>query len=333
MSFNQSNCIDVLRGGNIMCPNTFKITVEDGTNLEVKLDKANKERIGIVHIFHGMAEHMGRYDLFVESLNQQGYDVIRHNHRGHGKDIIERERGHYDSMQIVAADAYEILQTLYPERNGLPYIVLGHSMGSIIARKYVEMYPDTAQGLILTGTGLFPKVKGNFLVIGMKLISLILGKRRRLRWVNNLAFKPFNKRIPDAKTESDWLSTKKDEVNKYCEDPYCGFLMSNQAIYETIHEMMVTSRPSEIKKMNPDLPVLLISGKEDPFGDYSKGIRRLGVAMKRNGVQHITVQLYRNKRHEILFEEDHLQTWNNMYDWIKKNILKKNKVSEHNDNE
>lgn len=308
-----------------MCPNTFKVTVEDGTNIEVKLDKANQTRIGIVHIFHGMAEHMGRYDTFVESLNQQGYDVIRHNHRGHGKDIDEQTRGHYDSIQLVAADAYEIAQTLYPNREGLPYIVLGHSMGSIIARKYVEMYPEIPQGLILTGTGLFPKVKGNVLARLMKVITLIFGKCKRFRWINRLTFKPFNRRIQNVRTENDWLSTQREEVDKYCSDPYCGFLVSNQVIYETLNEMMKTSTPKEIKKMDANLPVLLISGKEDPFGDYGKGIRRLGVAMKKNGVKHIKVQLYRNKRHEILFEEDYQQTWNNMYDWIKKNILNKYK--------
>lgn len=314
-----------------MCPNTFKITVEDGTNIEVKLDKANKERIGIVHIFHGMAEHMGRYDTFVESLNQQGYDVIRHNHRGHGKDIDESNRGHYESIEQVSEDAYEIMQTLYPEKNNLPYIVLGHSMGSIIARKYVEMYPDLMQGLILTGTGLFPIIKGEFLASMMKLVTMVFGKRRRLKWVNQLAFKPFNRKIKERRTESDWLSTNPDEVDKYCNDPFCGFLVSNQIIYETIHEMMQTARPNELSKMNPDLPVLLISGKEDPFGDYGQGVKRLGILMKKNGVKHITVQLYRNKRHEILFEADYQQTWTNMYEWVQKNILKKQKESEKNE--
>lgn len=308
-----------------MCPNTFKVTVEDGTNIEVKLDKANKTRIGIVHIFHGMAEHMGRYDVFVESLNQQGYDVIRHNHRGHGKDINEKTRGHFDSVAQVASDAYEIAQTLYPERRNMPYIVLGHSMGSIIARKYVEMFPDIAQGLILTGTGQFPKIKVKLAAAALKLITIVLGKRTRLKWLNRLAFKPFNRRIKEIRTENDWLSTKREEVDKYCADPYSGFSVSNQVIYSTLHEMLVTSSPKEIKKMNADLPVLLISGKEDAFGDYGKGIRRLGVMLKKNGVKHITVQLYRNKRHEILFEDDYVHTWNNMYDWIKKNILNKYK--------
>ena len=106
-----------------------------------------------------MAEHMDRYQELVEALNTQGYDVVRHNHRGHGKEIDENERGHFNSMNQIVDDAYEIIETLYLEELNVPYIIIGHSMGSIIARLFVEKYPDIAQGLILTGTGMFPKWK------------------------------------------------------------------------------------------------------------------------------------------------------------------------------
>ena len=107
-----------------MGQSAYKITVEDGTTLEVKVDKANIATYGIIHIFHGMAEHMDRYETLVNALTHQGYDVIRHNHRGHGKEIDEKERGHYDSMNQVVQDAFEIAQTLYDSEKGLPYICL-----------------------------------------------------------------------------------------------------------------------------------------------------------------------------------------------------------------
>lgn len=111
-----------------MSQSQFKITVEDGTMIEVKVDKAKKNTIGIIHLFHGMAEHMDRYDELVNALNIQGYDVLRHNHRGHGKDIDEVERGHFESMSQIADDAYEIVETLYGTELIVPYVVLGHSM-------------------------------------------------------------------------------------------------------------------------------------------------------------------------------------------------------------
>ena len=153
-----------------------------------------KSTIGIVHLFHGMAEHMDRYQELVEALNTQGYDVVRHNHRGHGKEIDENERGHFNSMNQIVDDAYEIIETLYLEELNVPYIIIGHSMGSIIARLFVEKYPDIAQGLILTGTGMFSKWKGVPIRIAMKIVTFIFGKRRRLKWVNQLLNKTFNKK-------------------------------------------------------------------------------------------------------------------------------------------
>lgn len=141
-----------------------------------------------------MAEHMDRYQELVEALNTQGYDVVRHNHRGHGKEIDENERGHFNSMNQIVDDAYEIIETLYLEELNVPYIIIGHSMGSIIARSFVEKYPDIAQGLILTGTGMFPKWKGVPIRLAMKLVTFIFGKRRRLKWVNQLLNKTFNKK-------------------------------------------------------------------------------------------------------------------------------------------
>ena len=312
-------------GAYVVSQSHFKITVEDGTMIEVKIDKAKKSTIGIVHLFHGMAEHMDRYQELVEALNTQGYDVVRHNHRGHGKEIDENERGHFNSMNQIVDDAYEIIETLYLEELNVPYIIIGHSMGSIIARLFVEKYPDIAQGLILTGTGMFSKWKGVPIRIAMKIVTFIFGKRRRLKWVNQLLNKTFNKKITQPRTESDWISTRQDEVDKFVEDEFCGFKVSNQLIYQTLKTMMKTAERQQLKRTDKNLPILFISGKDDPFGEYGKGIKHLARLYKRVGIKHITVQLYKHKRHEILFEEDYLKTWQHMFEWMEKQILKKQK--------
>lgn len=308
--------------------NDFNITVSDGTMVEVRLNKAKKETIGVIHLLHGMAEYMDRYDRLVESLNYQGYDVIRHNHRGHGKEIDEKTRGHIDDLSQVADDTYEIAQTVCTNYANIPYIMIGHSMGSIVGRIFAQKYPDAAQGLILTGTIQYPVYLGVPLRILLKVIMLLTGKTRRLKWANQLMYKTFNKNVKQLKTSSDWLSSDPNEVERFIKDPYTGFLVSNQLIYQTIKHMSATSRLKHIKMMNQDLPILLISGKDDSLGGYGKGIRTLGQRYKKSGIKHITVQLYKNKRHEVLFENDYANTWQHMYEWIEKQILKKNGKAE-----
>lgn len=302
---------------------TMKIALSDETILEAKIDCADHEAVGIVHIFHGMAEHMDRYERLVTLFNQQGYHVIRHNHRGHGK-AINTLRGHFNSVDEVVHDAHEIKTTLQPTINEtLPYIILGHSMGSIIARRYVQLYPNNADGLILTGTALFPKWKGYVNTIALKLVTLLTGKKRRLKWINHLVTGTFNKKFKPTRTPSDWISSDEHEVDIFIQDEYTGFFVSNQLVYSVMHHIMKTAQLKEIARMDPNLPILLIAGKADPFGDYGNGIRRLGKVLKRGGIKHITVQLYKQKRHEILFEKDKETVWRHMLDWMSRQIIKK----------
>lgn len=299
----------------------LNITVADGTMIPVKLDKARKTTIGVIHIFHGMAEHMDRYDALVMSLNQQGYDVIRHNHRGHGPTTNQEDLGHIDSFEQVADDAFEIAQTLCTNHEGLPYIIIGHSMGSIIARLFVTKYLDAANGLILSGTGYYSKVTGYTIASILKIITLLFGKSKRLKWVNNLMYKSLNKKITNPKTVSDWISSDEQYVKKYINDEYTGFLVSNQLIYETVSNINKLNKQKYIQKMNKAMPILMISGKDDPLGNYGKGIHRLGKLFKQGRINHVTIQIYKNKRHEILFEREHETIWQHMYDWIQKQIL------------
>ena len=158
----------------------------------------------------------------------------------------------------------------------------------------------------------------------MKLISIFTGKRNRLKWVNQLVYKSFNKKIDQPRTESDWLSSQSTEVDKFVNDEYTGFLVSNQLIYETVKHMTRTANYTQLKKMNKQLPILMISGKNDPFGEYGRGVKSLARKFTKAGIKHITVQLYANRRHEILFEVDQQMIWNHMFDWIQKQVLKNN---------
>ncbi|UXR77472.1 MULTISPECIES: alpha/beta hydrolase [unclassified Staphylococcus] len=302
---------------------SMKMTMSDGVMLETKLDRTSRDAVGIVHIFHGMAEHMDRYTALVEKFNDRGYHVIRHNHRGHGKDI-EGIRGHYDSMEQVVKDAYEVQTTLRGDFDAhLPCIVLGHSMGSIIARQYAQTYPDSFQGLILSGTGYYTKWQGYPAVGLLKLVTLVFGGKRRMDWVNHLVTGRFNNQFKPPRTPSDWLSTDTHEVDKFIADTYAGFNVSNQLVYSVTKAMMKTGELKHIQEMDPYMPVLLVSGKDDPFGENGKGIRRLAKQFEKGGIQHITVQLYPHKRHEVLFDQDYETVWKHMLEWMSRQIIQK----------
>ncbi|TGQ08557.1 alpha/beta hydrolase, partial [Mesorhizobium sp. M00.F.Ca.ET.217.01.1.1] len=134
------------------------------------------------------------------------------------------------------------------------------------------------------GTMQYPKYLGKLVQIVLKLITLITGKRRCLKWLNQIMYKTFNKNIKNSKSKNDWLSSDEQEVEKFEKDPYTGFLVSNQLIFETVKYMLQTSKLKNIKKMKSGLPILLISGKDDAIGNYGKGIRHLGKLYKKGNI-------------------------------------------------
>ncbi|EHJ07933.1 alpha/beta hydrolase [Staphylococcus simiae] len=302
-----------------MTTKSFKLTVIDDTNIEVKVDYTDIPSRGFIHIFHGMAEHMERYDKLTQALNQQGFDVIRHNHRGHGKDIDETTRGHYDDMRQVVSDAFEIAQTIRSNHDK-PYFVLGHSMGSIIARLFVETYPHYCKGLILSGTAMYPSWKSLPAIFTLTVMARSFGQQSRLSWLNHILTKSFNKNISPLRTTSDWLSSDSNEVDKYIRDPYCGFEVSTQLLHQTLFYMHHTTQFKHLMLLNQDMPILLIAGYEDPFGDYGQGVLKLAKRYRKAGIKDVKVKLYHDKRHEILFEHGYREVWKELFLWLNKNI-------------
>lgn len=299
----------------MMTEKQFKLTVQDNRNIEVKVNFTDVDSKGIIHIFHGMAEHMERYDKLAHALSKHGFDVIRHNHRGHGINIDESTRGHYDDMKRVIGDAFEVAQTVRGNVDK-PYIIIGHSMGSVIARLFVETYPQYVDGLILSGTGMYPLWKGLPTVKVLQLITKIYGAEKRVEWVNQLVSNSFNKKIRPLRTQSDWISSNPTEVDNFIKDPYSGFNVSNQLLYQTAYYMLHTSQLKNIKKLNHAMPILLVSGYDDPLGDYGKGILKLANIYRKAGIKNVKVNLYHHKRHEVLFEKDHDKIWEDLFKWL-----------------
>ncbi|MCH5147966.1 MAG: alpha/beta hydrolase [Clostridiales bacterium] len=259
---------------------------------------------GAVQIIHGMAEYAERYSPFAEFLAENGYLVCAEDHLGHGKSAkSEEDLGYFcdqRDIEIVISDIRE-LQLLIQEKTGtIPYFVLGHSMGSFFCRAYISMFGTDVSGAIVMGSGFKGKPLLNTALFMVNLNALFKGWRNRSKFINNLAFGGYNKKIKPVKTENDWLSVNPENVDIYQADPLCGYKFTNNG-YKILFSIIKRACSSKTIKSTPKvLPVLLVAGEDDPVGDYGKGVLKTHQKFKAAGIKDLSVKLYSNSRHEIL---------------------------------
>lgn len=277
--------------------------------------------IGHIHILHGMAEHSGRYVTFAKTLNAAGYAVTMHDHRGHGETaayngtlgFFAEENG----FERVVKDAHEVITQLHAPFADVPFILFGHSMGSFITRRYIQLYGEQVDKVILCGTGNVTALHavGNIVA---KVLAKGLGKESESNLLNQLSFGSFNKQFPNPKTAYDWLCSVQQEVQKYIDDPYCGFIPTNQFFVDLTTGFTTLNRKKELAKVRQDLPILLISGSKDPVGEQGLGVYAVAEQLIAVGVKDVTVYLFEDKRHEILNEDNQEEVFQVILRWLKK---------------
>lgn len=265
----------------------------------------------ILQIIHGMAEYAERYEEFAEYMTERGVLVTGEDHLGHGKSVPEGGTYGYfcrqDPATVVVRDAHrlkKITQELYPQ---VPIFILGHSMGSFILRNYLCRYGKGIQGAIIMGTGMTDK----FTLVSGKAVcavqKLIFGEKHEAKWVDKTSFASYGKRIKEPRTKFDWISCNEANVDRYMKDPLCGFVFTVNG-FQTLFELIWRLHKKDYLKNIPEsLPILMISGSEDPVGAYTKGVKLAYESLKEAGVRNIELKFYENDRHEILNEDDREQ--------------------------
>ena len=296
------------------------LKMSDGQELYVAMYEPESTPKGHIHVLHGMAEHCGRYDAYAKQLAEMGYFVSMHDHRGHGQTV---DRGgqlgffaHERGFERIVRDVFEVTQLIRKNRH-LPEIILfGHSMGSFIARRYAQLFSTTVKALILCGTG----VATSLHTIGNQVATMLAqtkGKNVPSQIMNDLSFGSFNKSILNPSTIFDWLSRDAHEVQKFIDDPKCGFIATNQFFADLTYGIGLISKKEEISRIRTDLPVLLISGSEDPVGDYGKGVFKVAEQLTAAGLENVCVYLFEGMRHEILNETNKEQVYEVIKRWLK----------------
>ena len=261
----------------------------------------------VLQICHGVAEHIARYDAFARYLNGLGIAVVGHDHLGHGLSLPEGGTpvyfGESNTWNTVVDDIYVLHQRIrlwYPD---VPLCIMGHSMGSFLTRTYLIRYPGTVKAAIIMGTGWQPKavIAGGMAVA--KAVGAVVGENGTSDLVTNLAFGAYNKLFAPNRTSCDWLSADEGNVDAYMADPLCGADATVGLFRQMLSGIRFNQKLSNLRQMDPRIPVLFVAGEKDPVGDCGNGVRRTYQEFRRAGVQDCTLKLYPGLRHEILHEK------------------------------
>ena len=256
----------------------FYFNSSTGKNkIHARMCVPDTEPRAIVQIIHGIAEYIDRYDEFMSFLADNGIIAVGTDHLGHGKSIESEEQTGffaYENGWDYAVRDEEVLRLAmhenYPE---LPIIVFGHSMGSFMARTLLIRYPDAFNAAIISGTG----NQGSALVNGGlfmgNLVTGLKGAHHYSKFLNNLAFGSYNKIYENPKTEYDWLSRDEANVQKYIDDPLCGFIPTCSLFRDMMTGVKFITNKKNLTAMNKDMPVYFMSGDMDPVGECGKGVQ------------------------------------------------------------
>ncbi len=262
------------------------------------------EPVAILQITHGMAEHLLRYEPFAEYLNKFGILVCGHDHIGHGRSADPEDWGYFgeeNGWKIMVQDVEQLHGIMKVRYMDTPYFLMGHSMGSFIARAWLSMYGNGVDGAIIMGTA----GKNSALGVAKGIVKFIRktkGSRHISKLITNLAFGSYNKRIKPARTAYDWLTRDEAIVDRYVEDPACGFTFTAAGYADLFNLIGYISSEQWYNLVPRDLPILLVSGAEDPVGAYGAGPAEVAEGLEAAGCTDVSLILYEGMRHEILNE-------------------------------
>ena len=287
--------------------------------------KPEGEVRAVLQICHGMVEYIRRYDEFAQFLCGEGYYVVGNDHLGHGKSIqAKSEYGFFNEKYgnaCVLGDMHTLRQRTEKKYPGVPYFMLGHSMGSSLLRQYIQMYGNGLSGAVLMGT--VADHKKAALLFGKRLCRVMAafrGWHYRSKMVDNLVLGAYNKKFKPARTRADWITSDNENLDMYVADPLCSFMSTVNAYYNVFSGMIGIQRKESVYMIPKGLPVLFVSGADDPVGEFGKGVCKIYEKYRAAGIRDVTLRLYTGDRHEILNETDRDQVYKDLLGWFEKHI-------------
>lgn len=313
--------------------------------------------VGLLQIVHGMQEFIDRYDAFADFCAQHGYIVFGNDMLGHGGSIrngdgcyfgyfgrgicpgdggsgtssagkaSEKGKTAYSGSplqdvktgghRILVSDIRTLQDLMIDQYPGLPCYMLGHSMGSFLAREFLCLHGRSLKGAVISGTAFHPALE----TMAGKLIAAFLGQTKgwfyRSPFLNNMAIGSLNKEFQPARTPSDWLTRDESIVDKYVADRRTQFTFTCNAYYSLFDCLNYLTKIENLRHMPKDLPILLIAGAQDPVGKDGDGPRRVQAQLQGIGCRNIAAKIYPQCRHEVLNELNKKEVWDDVLTFLK----------------
>ena len=299
-----------------------KYVGKDGKKLNF-IDFKVENPVATLHILHGMAEYAARYTDFAKYLNTFGISVYIQDHRGHGNNIENNNVGFFaekNGLQLVEDDSVNLDKLIREENQDCKHFIMGHSMGSFLARDILSQNPNYYDAAIIMGTGPSAGLLGSIGSLIAKLQVKISGAKTTSVFLNNLALGTNNKDIENPRTSCDWLSRDNDLVDSYINDKLCGFVCPTSFYYDLIQGVKRANDKKRARKFNKDMPMLIISGDKDPVGHNGVGVKKVYELYKSVGIKNLDLKLVEGARHEVLNEIDKEETYEYISTWLKKQL-------------
>ena len=277
----------------------------------------------VVQLSHGMVEFIDRYKPLAESLAARGIVVTGNDHLGHGGSIrTKADYGYFaqpDGNRAVLDDLHRMTEFAKQRWPGVPYFLLGHSMGSFYARQYLCEWGSELEGAIILGTGFQPKALVQLAKGVCRVQAALFGWQHRSKLVERLSFAGYNNGL-EGRTTHDWLNRDAAEVDKYLADERCTFTFTVNAYYSMFSGILRLHDPAFVAQVPKDLPLLFLAGDADPVGERGKGVERAVQSLRDAGVQNIEVKFYPGARHELLVETNRQEVFADIAGWIEKQL-------------
>ncbi|RKL69291.1 alpha/beta hydrolase [Salipaludibacillus neizhouensis] len=301
---------------------TFTYSSLDGTKIFARKwspEKPVKPK-AVIQIAHGMAEHSERYTDFAAFLVDSDYVVYANDHRGHGYTMASmKEYGYFadeNGFDTATDDLLILTERIEQEYNGVPIFLLGHSMGSFLARRYIQLAGVKINGVIISGTGSDPGFQGK-LGIALAIVEKKLkGNSTPSPLLNYLTFRSHNRLFEPSRTIYDWLSSDEKTVDLYVDDPLCGGTCSTSFFHDLFTGLASIHNLELNQLISKELPVFIFSGDKDPVGNNGVGVKAIFDMYQKIGIQDISYKLYKNGRHEMLHEVNKTEVYLDVKNWI-----------------